>query len=181
MGVDLTRTIPIVGSGRPHLVALLVIATITSAVTAPAATAGSISASSSLGTCRAVSATLARASRDLSMPSESDAPFTPFRWERQARRPLTNARMSALTGHAPDTRIEVVDLAYFFRNVAFVRPWHDPRQARDVTRFQRLMKVIRRLLGDVRVYRIGTIRIDAYIIGTCGADLVGLSTVLIET
>jgi hypothetical protein len=31
------------------------------------------------------------------------------------------------------------------------------------------------------VYRVGTVRIDAYLVGRCGNDLTGLQTVLIET
>jgi hypothetical protein len=89
--------------------------------------------------------------------------------------------MLRLTGHAPDTAVEVVDLDSFFRNVARHQPWHDPQQAMDVRRFKRLERVLEQHLTDIRVYRIGTIRIDAYIVGRCGNNLAGLSTILIET
>lgn len=133
------------------------------------------------GTCATAMRELTRASSGLLMPSESDVPFTPFTWAGAAKRRLTTARVLELTGHAPGTTVEVVELEHFFRNVAYHQPWHDPQQTRDVRRFRRLMKVLDRHLDDIRVYRIGTIEIDAYIVGRCGGRFAGLSTTLIET
>ncbi len=131
--------------------------------------------------CAAVAAQLTKASAGLLMPSESDAPFTAFTWTGAARTPLTTTRVLELTGRTPDTVVEVVELRHFFRNVAFRQPWHDRRQATDVREFRRLLRTIQRHLTDVRVYRVGTVQIDAYIVGRCGNDLTGLQTGLIET
>ena len=133
------------------------------------------------GACTSIDTILTKASSGLLMPSESDYPFTAFTWTDAAKRTLTTARLLEFTAHAPGTGVAVTDLHAFFRNVAYPQPWHDPQQAMNVRKFQRLVKVLERHLTDIRVYRVGTIRIDAYIVGRCGRNLAGLSTTLIET
>ena len=128
-----------------------------------------------------MSSILTKASSGLLMPSESDYPFTAFTWTNAAKRPLTNARVLSLTGRAADTPVQVVGLRTFFRNVAQPQSWHDPQQAANVRKFKRLVTVLEQQLTDVRVYRVGTIQIGAYIVGRCGSNLAGLSTTLIET
>lgn len=179
--VHFQRATPIVGARRPRVIAHLVIASITTILALHGSTARASAEPSKASACAAVTRTLTKASSGLLMPSESDYPFTPFTWTGATKPALTPARLLELTGQAPDTAVEVVELAYFFRNVASPQPWHDRQQAMDVRKFQRLMRVFERHLADVRVYRVGTIRIDAYIVGRCGIDLTGLSTTLIET
>ncbi|MFN6120598.1 MAG: nuclease A inhibitor family protein [Actinomycetes bacterium] len=182
--MQLQRATPIVGTRRPRVIARLVIASITSitSIVALHGVAAQASADPARARpCAAVTTMLTKASAGLLMPSESDSPFTTFTWTGAARRPLTTARLLELTGHTPDTVVEVVDLQHFFRNMAYRQPWHDRQQARDVRKFERLLRVIERHLTDVQVYRVGTVRIDAYLVGRCGNDLTGLQTVLIET
>ena len=171
---------PVVAARRPRIVGSLVIASVMMTLVIQGSAHASAE-SRRVGRCAAVSTMLTKASGGLLMPSESDAPFTPFSWTDAATRRVTIPRLLRLTGHTPDTSVEVVDLTWFFRNVAQHEPWHDEQQSADVRRFQRLERVLDQQLADVRVYRIGTIRIDAYIVGRCGRDLAGVSTVLIET
>lgn len=180
VGVQFHRTNQIVGEHRPHRIAHLVLVSLTTIFALQGVAAPATATPARAGTCAAATARVAKASTGLLMPSESDAPFTPFTWRRAATPRLTTSRLLALTGHTSDTPVESVDLRWFFRNVAFVQPWHDPQQAHDVERFRRLLRTLERSLTDVRVYRVGTIRIDAYIVGRCGRDLIGLSTVLVE-
>lgn len=181
MSVHFQRATPIVGACRPRLIQRLVIASIAMIVTVQGTVAHASPDASRSPACARAAASLTTASSGLLMPSESDHPFTPFIWTGAARPALTTTRLLDLTAHAPGTPVEVVDLGFFFRNVAVRQPWHDRQQAMDVRRFQRLMRVIEQHLADVRVYREGTNRIDAYIVGRCGNDLTGLSTTLIET
>lgn len=175
------RDTPVVGTRRPHLVLRLLIASIALVLCLQSAGSPARADHATRGRCASVSALLARTSNGMLMPSESDYPFTPFTWTNAARRRVTPARVLALTGRVPETAVQVVELGYFFRNLADRQPWHDPQQARDVVRFKRLKRAFERHLSDVRVYRVGTVRIDAYIVGRCGRNLIGLSTTLIET
>lgn len=171
----------VVGARRPTLAHTALVALVAllaffapAVRSVPAAAAGS-------ATCSAVAATLEEASRGLLMPSESDYPFIPFVWKQRAAATLTPARLLKLAGHTPDTPVAAVSLDEFFRNVARPQPWHDSAQAAQVRQFRRLVKVLEANLSDIRVYRVGTVHIDVYIVGKVGRDLVGLATVLIET
>jgi hypothetical protein len=179
--VHFQRANPIAGARRPRLIDRLVIASITMILATHGPTARAAAEPSRTGTCTAASTMLTKASSGLLMPSESDHPFTSFTWAGAAKPSITTTRLLELTGHAPATDVEVVDLDFFFRNVAYHQPWHDRQQAMNVRRFQRLTRVLEQHLADIRVYRVGTIRIDAYIVGRCGRNLVGVSTTLIET
>lgn len=181
IGVQFQRATPIVGARRPRVIQHLVIASITMILALQSSAARASAEPSKTGTCTAVNTILTEASSELLMPSESDYPFTSFTWINAAKPGFTIARLLEITGHAPDIAVEVVDLDYFFRGVAHHQPWHDRQQAMSVRKFKRLTKVLEQHLIDIRVYRIGTIRIDAYIVGRCGSDLAGLSTTLIET
>jgi hypothetical protein len=58
-------------------------------------------------------AALARASKGLVFPSETDAPFVPFQWRDGDG--LTDAHLLELAGEKPGTPVEVVTLADFLR------------------------------------------------------------------
>ena len=122
---------------------------------------------------------LKEASTGLLMMSESDYPFEVVQWEGAA--PATQEKILQLTG-SQDLPIEVVDLDYLFRNCAFEQEWHNELQKKDVQKFQTLVQTLKDNLGDISVYRVGKINIDAYIIGqTKDGDLAGVVTKLVET
>ncbi|WP_375511191.1 nuclease A inhibitor family protein [uncultured Nostoc sp.] len=122
---------------------------------------------------------LKEASTGLLMMSESDYPFEVVQWEGAA--PATQEKILQLTG-SQDLPVEIVDLDYLFRNCAFEQEWHNELQKKDVKRFQTLVQTLKDNLSDIRVYRVGQINIDAYIIGqTKDGDLTGVVTKLVET
>jgi hypothetical protein len=122
--------------------------------------------------------TLRQASNSLLMPSESEYPFKVVHWEGQE---LTDQRLLELTGHRADAPVEAVELDYFFRNVAQEKEWHDDVQKANVPKFQILISTLKNL-SDIKVYRVGTIDIDVYIVGKApDGNLVGLATKVVET
>lgn len=125
---------------------------------------------------------LKQASDDLLMMSESDYPFEVFLWTGQGKESLTNQKLLQLTSHSQDTPIETVDLDYFFRNCAEEKDWQDETQKQNVQKFQSLVKILKDNLIDIKVYRLGTVSIDVYIVGkTISGDLAGISTKVVET
>jgi len=122
--------------------------------------------------------TLTQASQGLLMPSESEYPFEVFIWEGTE---LTSEKILELTHYPPATSIEEVELDYFFRNVATEKDWHDKIQKENVVKFQNLVQVIKDHLHEIRVYRIGTIEVNVYIVGKTNDGLAGLATKVIET
>ncbi|MEA5605529.1 nuclease A inhibitor family protein [Nostoc sp. UHCC 0252] len=125
---------------------------------------------------------LKQASDGLLMMSESEYPFEAFLWSNQAQEPMTTQKLLQLTGHSLETSIEEVELDYFFRNCAEEKEWHDEIQKQNVSKFKSLVKILKDHLTDIKVYRIGTINLDIYIVGkTPSTDLAGISTKVVET
>jgi hypothetical protein len=122
--------------------------------------------------------TLTQASQGLLMPSESEYLFEIFTWKNVE---LTAEKILELTNYPPETLIEEVELDYFFRNVATEKDWHDKIQKENVAKFQNLVQVIKDNLAEIRVYRIGTIEVNVYIVGKTNDGVAGLATKVIET
>jgi hypothetical protein len=123
--------------------------------------------------------TLLKATDGLLMPSESEYPFEAFRW--LGENELTNQKLLELTSHPADSPVETVALDYLFRNVAHEKEWHDEVQKANVSKFQNLVSTLEKNLTDIKVYRVGTIDIDVYIVGKNEGELAGLSTKVVET
>lgn len=124
---------------------------------------------------------LKQSSADLLMMSESDYPFEVVFWTGPVDS-LTTQKLLQLTNHPQDSQVEEVDLDYLFRNCAYEKEWHDEQQKQNVKKFQNLVQTLKNNLNEIKVYRIGTINIDVYILGkTPSGDLAGLSTKVVET
>ncbi|MFK0734503.1 MAG: nuclease A inhibitor family protein [Gloeotrichia echinulata HAB0833] len=122
---------------------------------------------------------LKQASDGLMMMSESEYPFEVVSWEEKES--LTTQKILQLTNHTQDLPIEEVELEYFFRNCAFEKEWHDEGQKEEVKKFQLLLQTLNDNLQEIKVYRVGAISIDVYIIGKTADGIAGLSTKVVET
>jgi Nuclease A inhibitor-like protein len=120
------------------------------------------------------------ASNGLLMPSESDCPFGVIFWAGAANN-FGEATIRAKQNLDPSVPVVTVSLEHFFRNVAEPQDWHDSMQRAAVPRFAALRQRLAADLNNVLVYRVGAIRVRAFIIGKAGADIAGLVTTLIET
>jgi len=70
----------------------------------------------------------------------------------------------------------------FFAIAAQEEDWHDQEEPEMAKRFQNLVSILKQNLSQLQVYRVGSIDIDAYIVGvTDGGEWAGLSTKLVET
>ncbi|AFZ56858.1 nuclease A inhibitor family protein [Anabaena cylindrica FACHB-243] len=123
---------------------------------------------------------LKKATDGLLMMSESEYPFEVILWEE--KEPLTTPKILQLKNHPQDSPIEEVELEYFFRNCAFEKEWHNEIQKEEVKKFQILLQSLKNNLNEIKVYRVGTISIDVYIIGkTSDKNSAGISTKVVET
>lgn len=123
---------------------------------------------------------LTQASEGLLFLSETDAPFEVIHWQVQGE--LTPAKLLQLTGHSPDAPVEMLTVDDFFAIAIQEEDWHDQDERKTVQRFQNLVSVLKQNLSNIQVYRVGSVSIDAYIVGvTDGCDSAGLSTKLVET
>ncbi|MGM3309658.1 nuclease A inhibitor family protein [Anabaena sp. WFMT] len=123
---------------------------------------------------------LKEATDGLLMMSESEYPFEVIFWEE--KEPLTTQKIFQLTNHPQDAPVEETELEYFLRNCAFEKEWHNEIQKEEVKKFQVLFQTLKDNLIEIKVYRVGSISIDVYIIGkTLDNNLAGVSTKIIET
>jgi hypothetical protein len=116
-------------------------------------------------------ASLKEASEGLLYPSESDAPFEPFRWPGGSKR-LTPARAATLAGKRR-AQVEEVPVEDFFSELT---------DSDDGPRFRKLEESLRSSLSDLRVFRIGKVKVVVYLVGRApDGSWVGLQAESVET
>ncbi|BAC90240.1 nuclease A inhibitor family protein [Gloeobacter violaceus] len=124
-------------------------------------------------------AELERAAHGLLFPSETDAPFEAFEWpvfELNPEQLLEN------TGHPPDMAVSALDLDAFFAPACREADWQEPRQRATAQRFQALLGTLKNALDEIKVYRVGGVEADVYIVGlNQEGTLSGLKTRIVET
>jgi hypothetical protein len=125
---------------------------------------------------------LERAAAGLLYTSESDYPFTYVFRAAAVPAPLAVEDFRRAFGIPPDAPVEVVSLDDFLaRHIERVDP-NDPVAIALVPRYRVLRETLRHAVDGVRVFRVGQIAIDCYLVGTDRAgNVVGLTTVAIET
>ena len=123
---------------------------------------------------------LTQATDGLLFMSESDYPFEPVRWLDQTE--LTPDAVRRLTGSDESAPIETQSVNDLFRPAATEADWKNAQQLAAARRYQALVGWLQDNLADVRVYRIGRVQIDVYIVGRSAAgSWIGLKTRVIET
>lgn len=124
---------------------------------------------------------LQKASAGLLYMSESDYPFKSFLWTSQATAPMTNVKILKILNKKPDTIVELRNLDDFFENLVTDDPSYTPEEKETVLKYRNLLKVIKVNMSDVKVYRVGEIEVEVYIVGKNGSDFLGISTISVET
>lgn len=120
------------------------------------------------------------ASAGLLYPSESDAPLHVFVWQDAA--PFSPQALLASAGHDRTTPIHITDLDRFFHPVTTPQPWHGEEEQELVRRFTALRDLLKATLGDIKVYKIGAVAIDVYVVGRAAdGTYCGLTTHVVET
>lgn len=127
-----------------------------------------------------VIAQLQEACEGLLFPSEVDEPFTCFAW--QGVRDITVEKLLVITRNKAGTPVEEITLSHLFDGVTNEADWMSEDEIEEARQFQNLKSTILDLLTDVRVFRIGAMDIDVYIVGkTSNGVCAGLQTKVVET
>ena len=114
-------------------------------------------------------AILADATKGLLYPSESDTPFEPFRRPSTEQDPLKT--VLALRGKSGPVTEQTA--AEFFAEL---------EDGNDAARFKKLHTLLTTTLSNLRVFRIGEVEVDIYLIGKIKAgEWCGLRTKSVET
>jgi hypothetical protein len=126
--------------------------------------------------------TLTEAAKDLLYPSESDYPFEYFAWDLSEGNPLTDAQVRKFTDRGSDAPVKEVPFADFFDRLTQVKDWYGDEEKRTAEQFAALRDKLGQLLADLRVFRVGTVEIDVYIVGKSpSGKWAGLRTKSVET
>jgi Nuclease A inhibitor-like protein. len=123
---------------------------------------------------------IGKAVKGLNYISETDSAIEVFS-DPSMREPTVDELMTAI-GNPDDTFAETRDIGSFFDRLATVKEWHTADQRKTVRRFKKLRQLMEREMEDLRVIRIGRIRIEIYVIGRTGSgDVAGIRTAAVET
>ena len=122
------------------------------------------------------------ASDGLFFVSEADYPFKVVHLPHVQDSSLLPAALVEMVEMKEEEEIEVVELPYFFRNMTREEPGAEEEEIKTARRYKELQELLEQHLQEVKVYRIGRRRIQAFILGkTPSGDYAGLRTTLVET
>ncbi len=115
--------------------------------------------------------------------SESDAPWTTTVLDDTLPLEPQLHALATKTIDAPaDTPIETREWATFLANAATVQDWMSAEDRATVARYQALKKYVDEQLTETKVYRIGSVEIDVFVVGhDADCNLIALATKTVET
>jgi hypothetical protein len=112
--------------------------------------------------------------------SESDYPWEIIYWDNFSD--LTPEKLLQQINRALATKIEIIDLEQFFAQATQKQDWHEAVEIAEVERYQSLVKILQENLQDIKVYEVGEVEIDVYILGKTNSNTIaGLATKVIAT
>src|SRR5215218_9347349 len=109
------------------------------------------------------------ASAGLLFISESDQPFEVVGFKSNE----IESEIRKAVQKPAATPIEEQAVDYFFRNMVKTYPGYSREQEATALRFLKLKELLRQKLNDPRVYRIGSIQVDAFILGKLQDGTIG--------
>ena len=112
--------------------------------------------------------------------SETDAGFETVKFE--LNRELTDSSFRKLVKADKVTPVEITGASDVFDRLTRPNEWHGESDRRRIQRYEKLRSVFEKYLMDLKVIRVGKIRIDIYIIGkTNDGMFAGVKTHSVET
>jgi hypothetical protein len=113
--------------------------------------------------------------------SETDASLHVFCWENGAAF-QSKEQLLKQTKHPATTLVEEVDLDQFFEPAITEQDWFGDEEKETAARYRSLLSALKQYLTDIKVYRVGEVEIDVYIVGQTKTDrIVGIATQVVET
>ena len=124
--------------------------------------------------------TLESLTKNLIYISETDAPVEPVKFGKASA--VLKSEVLSATGNGQTAPVEIVDAEKFFERLTTIRDWFGPRETEMARGFAELKKQIDEELTEVKVFKIGKIEIDIYVVGLDrDGNLAGVKTRAIET
>jgi hypothetical protein len=112
--------------------------------------------------------------------SETDAEISPFAGAKADA--VTKENLLQQTGNKPVEPVEERDFAGFFARLTKIQDWFGDEEKQTAAKYARLKELLESNLKDVKVFKVGRIEIDIYIVGLDGeGNLAGIKTKAVET
>jgi hypothetical protein len=116
----------------------------------------------------------------LSYQSESDYPVEPY--VRGAGDGAPSAEEFAKGREGDDAAVRELDFDSFFGNYTDEQDWWGEEERAVAKKFQALVAFLKESLKEIKVYRVGDVEADVYIVGkTASGDFAGVKTKIVET
>jgi len=123
---------------------------------------------------------VAKAADGLLFSSEADYPLEPFVWTDSV--PFSPDALYKLTTLPPSTPITKEEINDFFAPMLHLPPDATVEARNRVKRFRSLVRLLRRNLSDLAVYKLGTVEMPTFIVGRlANGTSAGLRTTVVET
>jgi hypothetical protein len=117
----------------------------------------------------------------LTYMSESDEPFELCEWP-ETPDPLDHAKLLEMISRPPDTKVEEISFEDFFDSLTTDEDWYREEDSETVKKYRHLKAVLLRNLFHLRVFRVGEVEVDIYIVGqTPDGAWAGIKTKSVET
>jgi hypothetical protein len=128
----------------------------------------------------ALSGRLKSLTEGLSYQSESDYAVEPY--AREADKGAPSAEEFAKGREGEDAAVRELNFDSFFGNYTDEQDWWGEEERAVAAKFQALVKFLKENLSDVKVYRVGGVEADVYVVGrTASGDYAGVKTKVVET
>lgn len=112
--------------------------------------------------------------------SETDAEIVPFVGGNTAC--LSQQEILRQTQSASDAPAAEVNFTEFFSQLTEIQDWYGDEEKEIAQKFARLKEFLEQNLKDLKVYKIGRIELNVYVVGLDGeSNLVGIKTKAVET
>ena len=121
-----------------------------------------------------------KAAEGLYYISETDAEIFPF--EGTKTDAVTKENLLSQTADKPDAPIEERDFEVFFTRLTKIQDWFGDEEKQTAAKFARLKELLESNLKNLKVFKVGRIEIDVYIVGLDSeSKLTGVKTKAVET
>jgi hypothetical protein len=123
---------------------------------------------------------LRRATQSLYYVSETDAEIAPFIGQKATV--VTKEEILRQTGKSADENVEERDFSQTFEKLTKVQDWFGAEETETTKKFVFLRDLLTENLKDLKVFKIGKIELDVYIVGLDDQSILcGVQTKAVET
>lgn len=123
---------------------------------------------------------LIEATKNLYYISETDAEITPFIGRPASA--VTRQEVLLQIGKPVDEAVEERDFSEMFERLTKIQEWFGEEETETAKKFEHLRDLLTENLKDLKIYKIGRIELDVYVVGLDKRGiLTGIKTKAVET